>query len=210
MSIQKCVESYVLERSSIKEAMKNNLINYSKLSRQILKDEKMKRCNFDAVLVACRRLSYSLKKKPSFEKDIRTLLKETKIEVINKITVFIIDSRFPYNENFLAFQKEIRENRSFANIIQGFKAITIITEEENSSLVKQYFKGFIIKEKKNLVQLLLKSPPSLEDVPGVMSYLYSLFGEFSINIAETMSCWTDTIFIISRNDLEKTMELLKF
>jgi hypothetical protein len=210
MSIQKTVERYILERPSLRDALRNNLLNYSKLSRKIILEESFKQSDFDAVLIACRRLAYSLKRKPSYDKDIRSLLKETKIEIMNKMSVFIIDSRFPYDRNFLAFEKEVRESRSRANMIQGFKAITIITEEENKDLVHKYFKGFIIKEKKDLVQLVLKSPPALEDIPGVMSYLYSLFGEFGINIVETMSCWTDTMFIISRNDLEKALDVLKF
>jgi len=137
------------------------------------------------------------------------LLKENKLEIKDRIAVFIVQ-RGVIHENTLEFEKQVKQNQSFSNIIEGIKAMTIITEEENAPLVKKYFKRYLIKEKHDLAEIILKSPPSLEDVPGVMAYLYSLFGEFGINIVETMSCWTDTIFIIRREDLEKALRLLRF
>ena len=76
--------------------------------------------------------------------------------------------------------------------------------------IKELFRNKIIKINKNLVEVTVKSSEELEELPGVMAYLYSLFGEKGINIVETMSCWTDTIFVIEEKDLARVMEMLKF
>ncbi|MBU1020406.1 MAG: ACT domain-containing protein [Firmicutes bacterium] len=209
MNVSKETENYVLSFSSIKDALKKGLINYSKLSRQIIKDTELNPKDFDAVLVALRRLEYKLRKKKSFEKQIRTLLKNTKLEIKNKMMVCIIEKNVFHN-NVLELQKDIKGLKGDVRVVEGVQAITMITSQEFEELVDNYFKLKIIKKTKNLIEIILRSPESLEEVPGVMGYLYSLFAEQGINIVETMSCWTDTIFIIEKRDLDKTIKMLTF
>ena len=54
------------------------------------------------------------------------------------------------------------------------------------------------------------SAKQIETTSGVISYLYSLLGENNINILETLSCWTDTIFLVEEKDLSRVMEFLRF
>ena len=56
----------------------------------------------------------------------------------------------------------------------------------------------------------IKSPEDIETTPGAYAYLCSLFGENNINIVETLSCWTDTIFLIKEEDAGKVINLMKF
>jgi len=209
MNLTKETEKYVLEHPSIKDTLNKGLINYSKLSRQIIKELNLKEKDFDAVLVALRRLEYNLKKKKSFEKQIKDLLKNTKLETKNKMIVCIVEKNIFYN-NLLELQKEIKNQKGEMHIVEGVHAITLITSQEFEEIINKYFKNNIIKKSKNLVEIIMRSPESLEDVPGVMGYLYSLFSQYGINIVETMSCWTDTIFVIAEKDLEKTMKILSF
>ena len=95
-------------------------------------------------------------------------------------------------------------------MIEGVSAITLITVEEFGKEVKKLLKHYILEETSGLVEVVLKSPPAIEETAGIMGYLYSLLGENGINIVETMSCWTDTLFVIHEKDLGKAMELLKF
>ena len=76
--------------------------------------------------------------------------------------------------------------------------------------IRRLFKNKILKENKQLAVIIIKSPKEIESTSGVISYLYSLFGEHGINITETMSCWTDTIFVIKEEDVGKAMGILRF
>ena len=54
------------------------------------------------------------------------------------------------------------------------------------------------------------SPKDLENTPGVNAFVYSKFREHGINIVEQISCWTDTIVVISEDDIATVMKFLKF
>ena len=63
-NITKITENYIRTHPAIKQSIKNNIINYSKLARLISKEKNIK--NFDAILIACRRY-YDKIKKSKFE-----------------------------------------------------------------------------------------------------------------------------------------------
>ncbi|HDO19617.1 MAG TPA: hypothetical protein ENG74_02695 [Thermoplasmatales archaeon] len=67
----------------------------------------------------------------------------------------------------------------------------------------------MIKINKGLALIIIRSPKDIENTPGVLSYIYSLFAENGINIVETMSCWTDTILVVDEKDVARVMEFLK-
>ena len=63
MNTTEITEKYLREHPSIKDCLKNNIVNYSKLSRKIAKDlEIEKETSIEAILIACRRYARKLKK----------------------------------------------------------------------------------------------------------------------------------------------------
>ena len=210
VNITKLTESYIAEHPSIKDALKKGMVNYSKLTRQIAKDLNLDlKKNFDAILIACRRYYRKVKDEAILEKKIRDLLQQSKVEMKNRIIAVVLEKNI-YLDNLLNLEKEIKKKQEDLHIIEGANAITIITTEEFLDEIKKLFKNRILRENKNLVKITIKSPKEIESTPGVISYLYSLFGEHGINITETMSCWTDTILIIKEEDTGKAMGILRF
>lgn len=209
-SITKLTEDYILEHPSIKDCLKNGLINYSSLSRQIASELNLNlKNNFDAILIACRRLKRKLSKEDIFEEKILQILKKSKIEIKNKIIAVVLEKDI-YFGNLLNLEKEIKKSKEIFRIIEGMSAITIITTEDFSELIKKYFKNKIMLENKNLAEITIKSPKEIETTPGTYAYICSLFGENNINIVETLSCFTDTIFLVKEEDVGKVMGLLRF
>lgn len=209
-NITKLTENYILEHPSIKDCLKNGLINYSSLSRQIASDLKLDiKKNFDAILIACRRLKIKLKKEETFENKILKILKESKIEIKNKVIAVVLEKDI-FFENLINLEKEIKKQKEIFRVIEGISAITIITTEDFIDLIKKYFKNKIILENKNLAEITIKSPKEIETTPGTYAYLCSLFGENNINIVETLSCYTDTIFLIKEDDVGKVISLFRF
>ncbi len=209
-SITKLAESYISEHPSTKDSLKNGLINYSALSRLIAKSVGLHpKKNFDAILIACRRFQRKLKNESVFENKILKVLKESKIEVKNKIVAVVLEKDIFYN-NLLNIEKEIKKKKEVFRIIEGASAITIITTEDFLSLINKYFKNKIILENENLVEVTIKSPKEIETIPGAYAYMCSLLGENNVNIVETMSCWTDTIFLVDEKDAGKVINLLRF
>lgn len=210
MSITKLAERYIMEHPSIKDCLKNGLINYSSLSRQIANELELNpKKNFDAILIACRRLKRKLKKEDNFEEGILKILKQSKIEIKNKIIAVVLEKDI-FFENILSIAKEIKRKKEVFKVIEGVSGITIVTTEDFLALIKKHYKSKIILENKNLAEITIKSPKEIETTPGTYAYLCSLLGENNINIVETLSCWTDSIFLIKEEDIGKAMNLLRF
>jgi hypothetical protein len=205
-SINSQTKAYIESHPYIKNALKNNVINYSKLTRLISNDKKIKKK--DAILIACRRYYQNLKKGYDIP-DILSVLENSKLSIKTKISVVIIEPEVQPIK-IIEFQNKLLKLHEIVHIIRGSNAITIILPDENLSLAESMFKDDVIKISKNLVQLEFRSSARLESVPGVMAYLCSLLGENNVNIVETFSCWTDTLFIIKPEDLAKTVEILSF
>ena len=203
MSLNKVAKEYINNHISIKDCLKKGIINYSALARKIADELKIDEKNFSALLVACRRYANSMNYVEQ-EKKIINILKNSELEIKNKIVVAIIDKRIN-PEKILELQKKA----DVFYLIEGTKVYTVITSEKHLGELKKFEKN-IIKLSKDLAMIILKSPEQVETTSGVMSFLFSLFGEQGVNIVETMSCWTDTILIISEKDIPKTINFLKF
>ena len=150
-----------------------------------------------------------MQKRDVVENKIIKILKDSKLEVKTKIVVFLVEKDIYYG-HMIELQKEIKNKSELLHIIEGSKTITVITSYEFLSVVKKLFKNKIIKISENLAEVTLKSSEDLEETVGVIAYLSNLLAENGINIIETMSTWTDTLFVISEKDIPKVMELLSF
>ena len=210
MSITKLTEHYIAEHPSVNDCLKKGLINYSSLTRNICKDLNLDlNKNFDAVLIACRRYYRKVSKEPVLEDKIINILKDSKLEVKTKIVVVLVEKNIYYG-NLIELQKEVKKKSELFHIIEGSNTMTIITAHEFLGIVKKLFKNKIIKISEGLAEVTLKSSEDMENTPGVVAHLSTLLAENGINIIETMSTWTDTLFVIAEKDIARVMGLLRF
>ena len=209
MNITKLTEQYVSEHPSIKDCVKKKLVNYSRLSRQIIKDSSLKGSDFDAVLIAARRYFRKLAKSASVEDKIRLLLSNSRIEIKNKIVVVVID-RYVYTDDLLELERKIKKSRNVFYAIEGTDAITIITAATFLAYLLARFKSSVIKVWEDLALVVIASPEEIEETPGVFSYLSSMLSDRNINVLEAMSCWSETLFVVAQEDIANVLEALKF
>lgn len=210
ISTTKLTEKYIEGHPYIKETLKQGLINYSSLARQIADDlEIKKQSSFDAILVASRRYAEKIKLDGKLEEKIIKLLNGSKLEIKNKIGVVIVSQHIPFSQLTKIVDEFIEQGETF-QLIQGTKTVTIIIPDNFLEKVEKNFAGTVVSSRKGLVQITIKTSPDIEIIPGVVGYLYSLFAQNGINIFETMSSWAETLIIIDEKDLPKAMEILKF
>ena len=152
---------------------------------------------------------YTFFEEESEEKRIIDLLRNSKVEIKNKIIAVVLEKTI-YHNSLLELEKEIKKKRESFHIIEGANAITIITSDEFADRIKELFRNDIIKINRRLAEIDVKSPKEIENTPGVVAHSYSLFGERGINVVESMSCWTDTLLVINETDIPNVIEALKF
>jgi hypothetical protein len=208
MSIAKEAQSYIFENEYARKSLKKNIVNFSRLARNIIKDKDLKAKDMDAVVVALRRIQHSMRKEHIHEQEIIKLLSLSSMEIKNKISVIITEK---INlSSLLDMQKEIKRHRGEFTAIESVNAITVITSNESLKIIEKYARNQIIRRYSDKLAIIIRSPVDIEKTAGVINYLCAVFAEHDVNIIEMMSCWTDTIFIIEENDLGKIVKALKF
>ncbi|MBI3036852.1 hypothetical protein HYY73_03835 [Candidatus Woesearchaeota archaeon] len=208
MNITKLAEHYINERPSIKDCLKKKLVNYSKLSRLVIREHNLKSSDFDAVLIAARRFFLRLSKSAA-EEGVRNILSNSRIDVKTKIVVVVIDKHV-FTDDLLELERKIKKSRNVFYIIEGTNAITIITAAAFLGDIRSSFKSSVIKVWAELALVVIASPEEIEETPGVFSYLSGLLSDRGINVLETMSCWSETLFVVAEVDIAKVLEALKF
>lgn len=208
-SIAKKTAQYVLGRPFVKECLKKGLVNFSSLARKIIEEERFSKKDFDAVVVALRRIREKSLPSSEFEKKIVSLLKKGKLEMKNKISVVVLDDHAVLSQLAKIVNSAV-ENNETLHLVHGSRTFTIITSFEISQQIAHVFRSNVVSEKNNLVEIVLRTGREIESTPGVVAFLYSRFAENGINIIETLSSWTETLFVIEEKDVEKAIEALKF
>ncbi|MBI5064899.1 hypothetical protein HZA97_01560 [Candidatus Woesearchaeota archaeon] len=203
-------QDYIKEHPDIKNCLKKGLINYSSLARFIGKEINIeKKTSKEAILIAARRFREKLKQEINYEEEIRKVLSQSELDIKNKISVFIINKSI--NFDFMQeLQKQIRQEYGTFYIIEGSDNYTVITQDKYTVQLEKKFSQKIIHKNKDLALINFKSQKEIEQVRGVIAYLTALFNEHGVNIVELLSCWTDTLFVVSSKDVNKALMFLKF
>lgn len=187
-SIAEQVFAWIEKYPYIIWSLRNDLINYSSLARKIQQELSLK--NFDAILIALRRYKENIK--IINEEEITKLLKESSLEIKTGVNVYIIRE----------IPKELLSKISeFFHLIRGTETSVIITNKK--------LELACLKKHERVVEVRIKSPEQIEKIAGVISTIYNKLSERGINLIETYSAYTDTIFIIVKKDLAPFIEVLE-
>ena len=94
-------------------------------------------------------------------------------------------------------------------IIQGQQAITIICDENlMNEVIAAIREENVVKTRTSLVEISVRSPERISDVSGVFAYLANNLADGGINVIESVSVFTDTIFIIDEADMINAYSIL--
>ena len=56
--------------------------------------------------------------------------------------------------------------------------------------------------------IVIVSPREIMRVPGVIAYVASALSQYGVNIVHIGSCYTDTVIVVSKEDLERAFTLI--
>jgi len=197
---------YIDSHPSIRDCISKDLINYSSLARQIIREAGLK--NEEAILAACRRYALKLSKS-DFEGQIISLLNESNLEIKNRICIVIAKNEWTVLKNLEGVVKRILEEKSALQIIQSSNAITVMSEEKHlPAIQKAIGEQNIVRIREGLAEITVKSPSRIEDIPGAFAYICSMLSENDINLVEAVSCYTDTIFVVEKDVVMRAFEIL--
>lgn len=205
-SIAERTREYINAHPSIKDCMSKDLINYSSLARQIMRDLSVN--NEEAVMIACRRYAMKLTSH-DYEGNILKVISNSRLVLKTKISIITAKNDWNVLQSLeMVFSKLLNE-KSAMQIIQGQQAITVICDENLvSDVISAINSGNVLKTRTNLVEISVRSPEHISDVSGVFAYLANNLADGGINVIESVSVFTDTIFIIDESDMIDAYSIL--
>ena len=206
LSVAELTRKYIDRHPSVRDCISKDLVNYSSLSRLIMKDTGVK--HEEAVLAASRRYAAKLSKTDS-EGEIMRVFEESRLELKTRICIVVAKNEWIVLRNLEDVVKKILSEKSTMQVMQSANGITVISEDKYlPSITRAIGEDHIISVKQNLAEITVKSPARIEETRGAFAYLLSMLSEQGINLLEAVSCYTDTIFIVSRDDMMDAFHIL--
>ncbi len=192
---------------SIKDCVAKGLINYSSLARLIMKDLDVE--NEEAVMIACRRYASKLSVTTDHELSILSILKDSRLEMRTKTCIVTAKNDWTVLHKMDNLFKDMWNENSIMQCVQSASAVTIIADRMLKDRIIDTVGRFnLIKIRENLVEIVVKSPEKIVDTAGVIAYLITNLSDAGINLEETVSCHTDTIFIVNEPDMINAYSVL--
>ncbi|MFA6952920.1 MAG: ACT domain-containing protein [Candidatus Methanomethylophilaceae archaeon] len=198
---------YIDAHPSIKDCVAKGLINFSSLARTIMKDLEVD--NEEAVMIACRRYAGKLNTTTDHELSILNILKDSRLEMRTKTCIVTAKNDWTVLHKMDNLFKDLWNENSIMQCVQSASAVTIIADRMLKDRIMDTVGRFnIIKIRENLVEIAVKSPEKIVDTSGVIAFLITNLSDAGINIEETVSCHTDTIFIVGESDMINAYSVL--
>jgi len=206
-SLAERTRAYIDAHPSVKDCVAKGLINYSSLARMIMKDLDVD--NEEAVMIACRRYAGRLNTTSDHELSILKILKDSRLEMRTKTCIVTAKNDWTVLHKMDNLFKDLWNENSIMQCVQSASAVTIIADSMlRERIVDTVGRFNIIKIRENLVEIAVKSPEKIVDTSGVIAYLITNLSDAGINIEETVSCHTDTIFIVGEKDMINAYSVL--
>lgn len=202
-SISRAVREALTVRPCVVEALKMNIVNYSALARFLIDDVEKRvgtKVNLASVKMAIVRLArYEAAQKESLEKSLIQVIGASSLTFVDDIVVMTLWEKGAYKMMSKLFEKA--EKARFFQITQGVGHMTFIADNNVYEELRQEIpSNFIEAVIENQTAIVMTSPREILETPGVVSYVTSMLSSKGINITQFISCHTDSIFVVNKQD----------
>ena len=138
-----------------------------------------------------------------------SILKDSRLEMRTKTCIVTAKNDWTVLHKMDNLFKDMWNENSIMQCVQSASAVTIIADRMLKDRVIDTVGRFnLIKIRENLVEIVVKSPEKIVDTAGVIAYLITNLSDAGINLEETVSCHTDTIFIVNEPDMINAYSVL--
>ncbi len=180
--------------------------NHSAIARRISSDLGL--TARDAVLAACRRYPHG-RTESAREAGIHRVLRKSRIETRTKVAVLTLSQGADVLQRLGDVVEELLDENLLCRVIQVSRGTVVIVDEDSVARVLRVVReSQLISIRKNLVEVAVTSPESIEQTPGLLRHLSGILSAQGINIVEALSCYTDTIFLLHDDDLSPALSAL--
>ncbi len=206
ISIARRVREYLDGQPVLADALRRGVANYSAVARRISADLEVRQT--EAVIAACRRYPRG-RGESARSAGVQRVLRKSRIETRTKVATITVSQGADILQRLGDVVEELLDENSLCRLIQVSRGTVIIVDEDSVARVTHALReSQIVRVRKNLVEVAVASPESIEETPGLLTLLTGVLSAQAINIVEALSCYTDTIFLLERDDLNAAISVL--
>ena len=187
-SVAQLVRETLSMRPFLLDALKMGIVNYSALARVLQRE--IGEGSLEAIKAAIIRVGEELVEEWGLrEEEVLSILKESKVRLQDKIAVIIspVMLDIPY-------------------IVTAYLTDSYVYIVDQTELEEPLPEG--VQVTRDLVALILLSPPRVETTPGFVAFVSQLLASRNINIVEFISCSTNTVIVLDSRDALEAFRLL--
>jgi len=97
----------------------------------------------------------------------------------------------------------------FIQVSESLSSITLIFDQRLHKRVRRALSGGeILEEGEECAAITVHSPEEIINTPGCISAFYDQLSRKDVNVEDTVSCYTDTIMVVSMKDASRAFEAL--
>ncbi len=210
LSIADATREYIDEHPSIREALRQDLLNYTALARKIQAEREL--ANEEAVTIACRRYQRGLLSEGAAETALRAIVRKSRLQVQSRLALVRMRDDWEIVDRLLDVGRSILPGpapRRVFQLFQGTQAITLLCEEAFlSSLLPVIPPKARVAVERGLGVIAFRSEPDVAETPGVLSHMVDALYQRGINCLETVSVHTDSLFVFRDRDIIRAYQAL--
>jgi len=206
-SISKIVQTLIDNDVSLQDALQKDYGNYSAMARMLrpkVKEILGRDIKLESIITSVKRAKAGYK---PLAGNITKVIAESIINIRTDVAKISVDKT---RRNLEKIRKTIANfSEEFFHIIEGTSAITLIFDQKLLDEIYSLFpEKEVLDKRQNLAAIFICSPRELISTPGCVLAFYNVVSRRHINIEETMSCFTDTIIVLSMEDVNKAFAAL--
>ena len=210
LSIADATRVYIDEHPSIREALKDDLLNFTALARRIQSERELP--NEEAVTIACRRYQRGLAEESPAALAIRSIIGQSRLQVQSRLAIVRIRDDWEIVDRLLEVGRSALPGphpRRVFQLFQGTQAITILCEEAFlSTLLPEIPTRARVALERSLAVIAFRSEPAVAETPGVLARMVEALYRRGINCLETVSVYTDSLFVFRDRDVIRAYQAL--
>ena len=212
LSVAEATRRVMASHVSLLDALRLGVVNYSSLAEYIKPEVETyvgRKVSLDAVKMALIRFADELSEAyECVEEKVSDILARSVLELKNDLAVAVL--RPDAFIRLLPKLPEFMERARLIQVTQGTDTFTLVLDLNLLEDLKVAVGGRgIIELVEDQSCIILISPREIIETPGVISYITHLIASKGINITQIVSCHTDTMFIVNREDALKTYSTIE-
>jgi sulfur transfer complex TusBCD TusB component (DsrH family) len=200
------VRAYLESHPVIADALRMGIANYAAVARRLSSELGLPPS--DAVVAACRRYPRG-RELEARDAGVRRVLRKSRIETRTKVAAITVREGVDVLQRLGDVVEELLDEDSLCRLIQVSRGTVVIVDEDSvARITKRLREDQVIRVRRNLVEVAVTGPESIEETPGLLTVLTGIISAQGINIVEALSCYTDTIFLFDRSEFNGALAAL--